>query len=194
MKRRNFIGLSTLTAAAGLLPAEGVLAAKGAVSGEGGGDSGKDGKLSAGEKGKGDDRVYWADTMNRIASPVLRNMSRGELRKNMPVEYSPVWDGRDKSVAYMEAFGRLMAGLAPWLALPDDGTPESGQRSALRAQALQSLAVSVDPSNPDYLTWGKEGQPLVDAAYIAHAFLRAPGTLWQPLDNATKQRFIKEFK
>lgn len=35
---------------------------------------------------------------------------------------------------------------------------------------------------------------MVDAAFIAHSFLRAPGALWEPLSNQTKQNFIKEFK
>lgn len=178
MKRRNFIGLSTLTAATGLFPSAAAIA--------GGSIHHKDDKVT--------DRDYWADTLYKIASPILSNMSKGQLRKNMPVEYSPIWDHRDKSVAYMEAFGRLIAGLAPWLVLPDDKTREGGQRKELRDQALQCLANSVDQANPDYLNWNTEGQPLVDASYIALAFLRAPAALWQPLDHTTKQRYIAEFK
>ena len=34
----------------------------------------------------------------------------------------------------------------------------------------------------------------MDAAFVAHAFLRAPDALWHPLDAVTKQRFIEEFK
>jgi len=140
------------------------------------------------------DRTSWAGLLQKIASPVLDNMSKGTLRKNMPVEYSPIWDGREKTVAYMEAFGRLMAGLAPWLALPDEGTEEGKVRAQLREQALQSLVHSVDPSSPDCLNWTAEGQPLVDASFIAQAFLRAPAALWQPLDQATKGRYIAAFK
>lgn len=69
------------------------------------------------------DRTYWADLLYKISEPVLSNMSKGELVKNMQVEVSPTWDGRRTRVTYMEAFGRLMAGLAPWLSLPDDNTP-----------------------------------------------------------------------
>jgi hypothetical protein len=112
----------------------------------------------------------------------------------MPVEWSPQYDGRNKRLAYMEAIGRLMAGMAPWLALPDDASAEGLQRRNLRNLALQSLALSVDPADPDYLLWDKEGQPLVDAAFLAHAFLRAPAALWEPLDSTTKQRFVSEFK
>ena len=75
------------------------------------------------------DREYWCNLLYRIAEPVLQNMSEGKLRENMEVELSPVWDGRNRDVTYMEAFGRLMAGLAPWLSLPDDYTPEGKQRN-----------------------------------------------------------------
>ena len=139
------------------------------------------------------DREVWCDVMYRMAAPVLSNMSRGELQKNMQVELSPTWDGRDKRVTYMECFGRLMAGLAPWLSLPDDDTAEGRQRKQLREWALQSYAQAVDPASPDYLLWRKEGQPLVDAAYVAESFLRGYDALWIPLDSLTKQRYITEF-
>lgn len=93
----------------------------------------------------------------------------------------------------MECFGRLMAGLAPWLSLPDDDTTEGRQRKQLREWALQSYAQAVDPAGPDYLLWRKEGQPLVDAAYVAESFLRGYDALWIPLDSLTKQRYITEF-
>ncbi|MDR2805631.1 MAG: DUF2264 domain-containing protein [Dysgonamonadaceae bacterium] len=140
------------------------------------------------------DRQYWSDLAYKIAAPVLSNMSKGELSKNMQVEVSPTWDGRDRRVSYMEAFGRLMDGIAPWLSLPDDDSSEGKQRKQLREWALKSYAYAVDPESPDYLLWRKEGQPLVDAAYIASSFLRAPQQLWEPLDELTKKRYIEEFK
>lgn len=141
-----------------------------------------------------DDRTYWTDLIYKISEPVLSNMSQGELAKNMELELSPTWDGRDKRVVYMECFGRLMSGLAPWLSLPDDNSPEGIKRKQLREWALKSYAHSVDPESPDYLLWRNEGQPLVDAAYIANSFLRAPKQLWEPLDELTKKRYIDEFK
>lgn len=154
--------------------------------------------VTAGAKGKQKqqkmtDREYWCETAYKMAAPVLENMSRGELQKNMQLEVSPSWDGRDKRVAYMECFGRLMAGLAPWLALPDDDTPEGQQRKQLRQWALASYRNAVDPQSPDYLLWRNEGQTLVDAAYVAESFIRAYDALWMPLDDVTKQRYIDEF-
>ena len=140
------------------------------------------------------DRELWAGILYQMAAPVLSNMSEGKLQENMLVELSPTWDGRDKRVTYMECFGRLMAGLAPWLSLPDDDTAEGKQRKQLRGWALKSYAQSVDPESKDYLLWRKEGQPLVDAAYIAESFLRGYDALWVPLDDLTKQRYIAEFQ
>lgn len=140
------------------------------------------------------DRELWTGILYQMAAPVLSNMSEGKLQENMMVELSPTWDGRDKRVTYMECFGRLMAGLAPWLSLPDDDTAEGQQRKQLREWALKSYAQSVDPESKDYLLWRKEGQPLVDAAYIAESFLRGYDALWVPLDALTKQRYIAEFQ
>ena len=139
------------------------------------------------------DRQYWCSLAYKMAQPVLENMAKGELQKNMQTEFSPSFDNRNKKVLYMECFGRLMAGVAPWLTLPDDATAEDKQRKQLREWALASYKNAVDPQNPDYLCWGIGGQNLVDAAYIAESFLRAYDTLWKPLDEVTKKRYLKEF-
>ena len=139
------------------------------------------------------DRQYWCSLAYKMAQPVLENMAKGELQKNMQTEFSPSFDNRNKKVLYMECFGRLMAGVAPWLTLLDDATVEGKQRKQLREWALASYKNAVDPQNPDYLCWGIGGQNLVDAAYIAESFLRAYDTLWKPLDEVTKQRYLKEF-
>lgn len=139
------------------------------------------------------DRAYWVNLLTQMAEPVLKNMAAGTLQQNMRLEVSPTWDGRDKRVAYMECFGRLMAGVAPWLTLPDDNTDEGQKRHQIREWALQSYKNAVDPNSPDYLLWRGHGQALVDAAYIAESFLRAYDQLWKPLDDTTKQRYIQEF-
>lgn len=140
------------------------------------------------------DRQYWCQLAYRMSQPVLENMAKGELQKNMQTEFSPSFDNRNRKVLFMECFGRLMAGIAPWVALPDDDTAEGRQRAQLREWALASYKNAVDPSSPDYLCWGIGGQNLVDAAYIAESFLRAYDALWVPLDDVTKQRYIKEFQ
>ena len=142
------------------------------------------------------DREYWAGLLDKIATPVLENMSKGLLVKNMEMQFGPTRDNRDKRVGYMEAFGRLIAGLAPFISLPDDNTAESKIRKRLRERTAQSLAHAFDPKSPDYLYWGtpQSRQPLVDAAYIAQALITAPDALWKPLSDTTKAQVIHEFE
>jgi hypothetical protein len=140
------------------------------------------------------DRAYWVKLAYTMAAPVLENMANGTLQKNMKLELSPSWDNRDKKVAYMECFGRLMAGITPWLTLPDDDTAEGKQRKQLREWALKAYANAVDPESPDYLGWRSGGQTLVDAAYVVESLLRGYDALWVPLDSVTKQRYIKELQ
>ena len=186
MRRRNFLKTATALCFATALPTVNAIAQKRT----------KDKVLSETYTGA-DDRKYWADLLYKISEPVLYNMGKGELRKNMQMGVPPLWDNnRNKDVGYLEAFGRLICGLAPWLSLPEDNTGEGKQRKQLIEWTHESLKHSVNPDSPDYLVWSnvQSPQPLVDAAFAAQALIRAPKVLWEPLDSITKQRFIKEFK
>jgi hypothetical protein len=181
MERRNFIqAMVAGSAASGMMATQGAAAATATAAAKPG--------------ATGDARAQLAALAQKMSEPVLVNMAAGTLKKNFFLEVSPTWDGRDKGVAYLECFGRLIAGVAPWLALADDGTPEGRTRKRLQQLALQSYTNSVDPSNPDYLLWKGPGQTLVDSAYFTNALIRAPKALWEPLDAKTKQRIIAEIK
>lgn len=140
------------------------------------------------------DREYWANLLYKISWPVIHNLGEETLQKNMPIELAPGYYLQAKKVTYLEAVGRTVAGIAPWLTLPDDETKEGVMRKQLRLELLKGLAHAVDPASPDYLNFRTENQPLVDAAFLAHGFLRATQALWEPLDTLTKKRFIEEFK
>src|SRR5688572_2086079 len=141
-----------------------------------------------------DDRSYSLKLLEKMASPILSRMSQGKLQREWQPELSPTWDGRNPKVAYLEAFARLIDGIAPWLALSDDSSAEGRMRATLRSQALESYVHAVDPKSPDYLLWTSEGQALVDSAFFTSALLRAPEVLWKPLDARTKQRIIAEIQ
>jgi hypothetical protein len=140
------------------------------------------------------DREECVGYLYKISYPVVHNLAQSTLKKKMPVETSPDYDMQVKKVTYTEAVGRTIAGLAPWLSLPDDNSIEGEMRKKIRNELLLGLRNAVDPASPDYLNFRTERQNIVDAAYFAHAFLRAPAALWEPLDSLTKQRFIEEFK
>lgn len=141
------------------------------------------------------DRSYWVSILSTMATPILENLSKGTFQKNMPMVVSESYDSRNPNVGYLEAFGRLLAGMAPWLGLKDDQTEEGKLRLKFKEQALLGIKNCVDPRSPDYFAWrDNSSQTLVDAAHLALGILRAPHALWEPLSNETKQHLIEELK
>lgn len=142
------------------------------------------------------DRTYWTGLLTRIAAPVLFHLSKGQLKQFMPKEVAHNYAKPVEQVTYLEAFARTLAGVAPWLELGTDNTSEGKERGRLIAYARAATAQAVDAASPDFMNFtGKhDGQPLVDGAFLAHAFLRAPKQLWEPLPSKVKQQVIAAFK
>lgn len=140
------------------------------------------------------DRSVWLSALHRIAYPLLSSMAKGELRKNMPVESLVADMQKRREVTHLEALGRLITGISPWLELGPDSTIEGRLRAKYIDLAIKSIANGVNPASPDYLNFNKGRQPLVDAAFLAHGLLRARTQLWDKLDDRTKERVIKELK
>jgi hypothetical protein len=134
------------------------------------------------------DREVWIAVMRRLADPVLTNLANGTLKARMPVEQVAGTDRR--SVTHLEALGRLLAGLAPWIELPTDSTPEGRARAEYAALARRAIARAVDPASPDFLNFTRERQPLVDAAFLALGLLRAPHALRDALDPAATRNLV----
>ena len=134
------------------------------------------------------DRGIWIEVMRRLADPVLTNLAQGTLKARMPVEQAPGADRR--AVTHLEAFGRLMAGIAPWLEAGADDGPEGQLRATYRARSLQALGRAVDPGSPDFMNFTRQRQPLVDAAFLGQALLRAPRALIAELDERTTRNLV----
>jgi hypothetical protein len=137
-----------------------------------------------------DPRALWIDVLTRLADPVLRNLAQETLKARMPVE-----QGRDldrRGVTHLEAVGRLMAGLAPWIELGAADTPEGRRCAEYGELARRALARGVDPASRDFLNFtdARAMQPLVDAAYLAQALVRAPRELAGRLDAATRANVV----
>lgn len=137
-----------------------------------------------------EDRAFWVETLIRIADPVLINLSNGTLKQNMPYESL----GNRHRFSHLEAVGRLVCGIAPWLELGPDNTPEGQLRKKYIDLTVKGLKNAVNPSSPDYLVFGELSQPLVDAAFLAQGLLRAPKQLWGNLDAEAKAWMITELK
>jgi hypothetical protein len=135
-----------------------------------------------------DARRVWLDHVQRVSEPVLSHLAAGFLKARMPVEEAA--GANRRGVTHLEAFGRLMAGIAPWLDLEGGPAEEQGLRARYRDLTARALANAVDPASPDALNFTEGGQPLVDAAFLAQAVLRAPRVLQQGLAPATRTRLI----
>jgi hypothetical protein len=137
------------------------------------------------------ERKLWLDAMLKMARPVLEHLANRTLRQAMPVEGKV--DDRDQ-YTYLEALGRLLAGMAPWL----ETGPSSGEEGALRAEftelARNAIDAGTDPASPDYMNFGSGHQPIVDTAFLAHAILRAPTELWEKLEPRVKRQVAAAFK
>jgi hypothetical protein len=142
------------------------------------------------------ERTYLVNAMVKMADPMFQALSRKKLKELMPVEKSPemIRIKRIPSSTHLEAFGRLIGGMAPWLELGPDETPEGKLRKKYIDLAVQCIKNGTDPASPDYLEFNLTGQSLVDAAFLAHAFLRAPTQLWGNLDDETKKNVVAAFK
>ncbi|SFE06172.1 hypothetical protein SAMN05216378_2170 [Paenibacillus catalpae] len=133
------------------------------------------------------DRKYWMDTLVRIAHPVLDALSERRLRTVMPVE--ALKEGRS-DYTYLEALGRTLAGIAPWLETGPRTGDEGELRDHMAAMVRRAIDAATDPASPDFMNFDKGGQPLVDAAFLANAVLRAPNELYEQLEPKVKENLI----
>ena len=92
------------------------------------------------------DRSYWISVLEKIAEPVLINLHNRELKKNMPVR------GKidRSSCSHLEALGRLLTGMAPWLETEIDDKNEEAKRQNFTALARDAIDAATDPNSPDF--------------------------------------------
>lgn len=130
-------------------------------------------------------RKEWLALMRKISYPVLDSLSRRKLHEELPFVFHP--DRRPFGM--LEAFGRTMCGIAPWLELSGLEGEEADLQREYRALAAACMDAATDPSSPDYMNF-KEGygQALVDAAFLAHAILRAPVSLYASLEERVQRQ------
>lgn len=138
-----------------------------------------------------EDRGYAVKTLDRIARPVIQALANGKLKTRLPL--GPGEESR-KDYTCLEAFGRTLAGIAPWLALGPDATPEGQLRTEYIDLAGKALVSATDPKSPDFMNFSKGGQPLVDTAFLSLALLRAPDQLWKPLSTAQQADVMNALK
>ena len=134
-------------------------------------------------------RSAWIQQLERLFQPLLTAAAQRTLRQHMPVEGQP-----DRTaVSHLEAVGRGLAGLAPWLAVEVSDPAERELQARMRQQAIAAVSGQVDPQSPDAAAFdGSAGkQPLVDSAFLAHALLRAPSILIDGLSDQQRKHVVQ---
>ena len=134
------------------------------------------------------DRTAWLNVLRRLADPVLTNLANETLKARMPVEEAS--GANRRNVTHLEALGRLIAGMAPWIELPANDSAEGRIRARYVDLARRAIDRAVDPASRDFLNFTNERQPLVDAAFLAQGILRAPRVLNETLDARSKRNLI----
>jgi hypothetical protein len=130
-----------------------------------------------------DTRRLWIDTLWKLAEPVLNAAAAGKLHASMPLRCAAGADQQDRALySHLEAIARTLAGLAPWLDCAGGDAAEQELRRNARSLAQQALRNAFDPQHPDRVNVHSGQQPIVDAAFVAHAVLRAPRSLADGLD------------
>ena len=140
------------------------------------------------------DHTYWLNVLTRLADPVLTNLAEQRLKERMPVEAAAGLTADRREYTHLEAVGRLLAGIVPWLELESVSQEEGQLREKYRVLARRAIDAATDPKSRDYMNFTKGGQPLVDAAFLAQAILRAPRSLWSKLDARTKSNVINALR
>ena len=137
-------------------------------------------------------RREWLNAMLKITGPVLDSLSEGKLKASMPLSFHS-----DRAAfAPLEAFGRSMLGMAPWLEL-DPSLLDADERelqACWREKAVRCIDSATDPASADFMLFDQGGQPLVDTAFLAHALVRAPRVLAESLPPQVKEHLADAFR
>lgn len=140
-----------------------------------------------------DTRKYWVQSLIKIAKPVLYALSQGKLREQMPIEHHK--DSLDRqSCTYLEALGRTIMGISPWLGAKCADEWEEKQREEMCKLSQKAIANAVNPTSPDVMNFEQGYQAIVDAAFLAQGILRCPDKLFFELDDVTKRNLIIKMK
>ncbi|MVM31447.1 DUF2264 domain-containing protein [Spirosoma sp. HMF4905] len=141
------------------------------------------------------DRQFWLAEMDKMVRPVIYSLAQDSLRIVMPKVVSKRIDNKEHriQVQYVEVLGRVLSGIAPWLQGEGGSAEEVALRNQYRKWVIKGLSNALDSTAKDYMYFNIGGQQLVDASYIAYAFVRAPW-LWENLNKIDQQRLVKALK
>src|ERR1700742_4261089 len=92
-----------------------------------------------------EERKVWLSYMDKVARPVVSALAEDRLKETMPVVLSKHIDNKEtrSKVTYLEAWGRVLSGIGPWLNAEGGSPEEVALRQQYRQWALKAVANSV---------------------------------------------------
>ena len=138
-----------------------------------------------------EDRIFWVETLQKITFPILDNLKKDSLKKNMVLESK---SAEGEKFAYLEAFARVFNGIAPWLELGPDESEEGRLREKYIDMTIKAISNAVNPKRKDYIFYNEPKQSLVDMALFAQGLLRSKNQIWLNLSMDVQAKIIDELK
>jgi hypothetical protein len=125
-------------------------------------------------------RKEWITIAYNLCYPILNALAIEQLKEQF-VDKRPT--------AHLEAFCRILVGIAPWI--ENDIDKEAKQLGKLALKCISSIT---NPKSLDYIDFSIHEQVLVEAALLCQAFIRGYSTLWCPLPVSVKMQVLTSLK
>lgn len=135
-------------------------------------------------------RTLWLDTLYKIAEPVFSNIAHETFKATFPIK---VYEGDIEEIArqtHLEALGRSLAGISPWLNLAGLEGEEFELQQKLLVLVRQSIKNATNPASADFMNFTQSIQPVVDTAFLVQGLLRSWDSIWLKLDPETKSNVV----
>jgi hypothetical protein len=132
-------------------------------------------------------RTYWSDICYKVCFPVLDALSQRRL-KHVFIDKKPT--------AHLEAFCRVLVGIAPWIELHDNNNNDNvcDKVESLKRLSLLCLDSITNPNSADYIDFNTQEQILVEAGILCLALNRGYTRIWCPLSHEVKNQVITSLK
>jgi hypothetical protein len=130
-------------------------------------------------------RYVWVNSLEKTVKTPFREFVEGRLKSSLPIRGidNP---SRYQECTHLELLGRMLCGIAP--AIERGALPLIDGDIQLLYKSLDQLC---DLGSPQSLNFSRGTQPLVDSAFLALAFLRAPNKLWLDMPEGTRAKIVQ---
>ncbi|MCR4902350.1 MAG: DUF2264 domain-containing protein [Butyrivibrio sp.] len=132
-------------------------------------------------------RNEWLKSALKIIDPIWNSLEKDELKEKLPLDFHK----ERAEFAPLEAFGRSVLGIAPWLELESiEDEEEKKLQKEYRVRFLKCLDNATNKEAKDFMVFNRGGQPLVDAAFLAEAIVRMKTFVNANISEGIKENLI----